>query len=119
MAYIDPTPNVNPMIGQIPMAEGESWFSEGNFVIPQTRSIEALPKQPWDSYKPDFWWGFIAWRQQPLWVPPYVWNAPSETAYYSYFTPTGQQVVGNAYQVMGMSAPTSGIYTGTDEGSNP
>ena len=117
MSYRDAVPDYNPNIGVLPVAEGERWFTEGNFVIPQTRSIEALPKQPWDSYKPDFWLGFIAWRQEPLWAPPYVWNAPSEQANYSYFTDVQTQVSNNAYQVLGMGAPTSGIYTGTTEGS--
>lgn len=119
MSYRDAVPDYNPMIGTLPMGEGESWFTQGNFVIPQTRSIEALPKQPWDSYKPDSWLGFIAWRQQPLWAPPYVWDAPAEQANYSYFTPLQQQVQGNAHQIFGMKAPTKGIYTGTDEGSEP
>lgn len=107
----------NTMIGTIPMAEGESWFTQADFV-PSVPSAEARPKQPWDSYKPEFWLGFIAWRQQPLSNLPYFWGGwddRNEVANYSYFTPLQQQAVGVAYQQRGFTAPVGGIYTGTDD----
>lgn len=102
-------------LGYAPQAEGESWFTEGRVVIPQAIPVEALPKQPWDSYKPDFWWGILAVQQAPLRNLPYFWEAPSETANYSYFTPAIQQVWGNAYRTRNLTAPVGGIYTGTSD----
>lgn len=102
-------------LGFEPKAEGESWFTVGRPVVPQSISVEALPKQPWDSYKPDFWWGILCVQQQPLHNLPYFWQAPAETANYSYFTPVISQVPGNAYRVRNLSSPQGGIYTGTSD----
>lgn len=103
-------------LGYEPKGEQEDWFTQGHFVTtPASYSAEALPKQPWDSYKPDFWAGIPIVLQQPLHNLPYFWEAPSETANYSYFTPVTQQVWGNAYQVRNFSAPVGGIYTGTTD----
>jgi len=114
----------NGMIGVCPQAEGESWFTQGNFVVPQVRSIEALPKQPWDSYKPDFWWGIISWQQAPLFNKPYFWQAPGgwggndvwlDNAHSNHPGPLISPVTGNAYRVQNFTTPLGGIYTGTDD----
>lgn len=102
-------------------AEGENWFTQGEVVVPASLPVEALPKQPWDSYKPDFWAGIQIYCQMPLFNLPYFWEGTwyqnDYAANYSYFTATNQQVIGNARanQLYTTSAPTRNIYTGTDE----
>lgn len=113
-------------LGYEPKGEGESWFTQGEVVIPAALPIEALPKQPWDSYKPDFWAGIQCFSQKPLWNLPYFWAGTGwqegmPPLAYTYTTITMQPVANNARhnQLYTTAAPTAGIYTGTSEGSNP
>lgn len=107
-------------------AEGEGWFTQGEVVVPQSLPIEALPKQSWDSYKPDFWWGILCYQQQPLRNQPYQWvpggegwsGAEGPMLYNPRSDAPGlpmRPVSRNAFQVFGMTAPTSAIYTGTPD----
>lgn len=108
-------------IGVIPMAEGESWFTQGRPVIPAAIPIEALPKQPWDSYKPDFWWGILAVQQQKIPMLPYYWEGEwlhPAPVNYSFFTPTNQVAPVNP-QTLNMGAPHSGVFTGRSSANNP
>lgn len=106
-------------------AEGESWFTQGRPVVPAAIPVEALPKQSWDSYKPDFWWGIISLMQAPLRNLPVQWASPDGWAGTDgpwLYNPRSDfpglpmsPVAGNAHQVFGMSAPSKGIYTGTPD----
>lgn len=108
------TPDENWSIGVVPLAEGESWFTQGRVVVPAALPIEALPKTNWDDQKPNFWWGIIARQQQKIPMLPWFWEAPAEQANYSYFTPV-QTVAPVNVTTLEMGAPHSGIFTGRGE----